>query len=110
MSYRLVVRTGGRVDRDRFDALAPALDALEARAAELAAGVDRRPVDLKLRRFEPRDLVVARLELSAPRVRAGLDVRGDGSTQAYTGRFRRRLVERRGGESAVDALRRTLDE
>jgi hypothetical protein len=53
--------------------------------------------------------VIARLELTGPgRLRAGLDVRGDGSSEAFTGRVRRRLVEQRGDESAYDALRRAI--
>jgi hypothetical protein len=110
--YTLTVRNGARVGRERFAELGQALDALESRGRELehVAGTARVGGRM-LRRIDPVQQVVARLELSGPgRLRAGLDVRGDGSSEGFTGRMRRRLVEQRRGESAYDALRRALRE
>ncbi len=64
-----------------------------------------------IRRLEPVQQVVGRIELSGPgRLRAGVDVRGDGSSEAFTGRIRRRVVGQRRRESAYDALRRAVGE
>ena len=106
--YRLTVRRGPRVERARFDAVAEALEELEARGRALEREADAAAIDLKVRRFEPVERVVGRLELAGPGIRAGVDVRGDGSSESYTGRVRRRLVECRAGESPYDALRRVL--
>jgi hypothetical protein len=108
-SYRLVVRSGAKVEREELGTLEEALESLEARARELSENADARPVDAKLRKFEPIQQVVGRLELSGPsRLRAGVDVRGDGSMESYTGRLRRKLIEQRPGESPFDALRRAV--
>jgi hypothetical protein len=107
--YRLRVRAGPKVERTKHDDLDDALRALEQRAAELQETAPRRTVDLKVRQFEPVQQVAARLELRGPgRLRAGLDVRGDGSIEAWTGSIRRQVVEQKRRESAFDALRRAV--
>ena len=107
--YRVKVRLGPKVERTKHDDLDDAIRAIEERAAELAETAPRRTVDLKVRQFEPVQQVTARLELSGPgRLRAGLDVRGDGSMEAWTGSIRRQVVEQKRRESALDALRRVV--
>jgi hypothetical protein len=108
--YTLTVRSDARVRKHRHQNLDGALDELERIARELAEAVTVRPAGGTLiRRIEPVQQVVARIELAGPdRLRAGIDVRGDGSSEAFTGRLRRTLVEQRGKESAYDALRRAL--
>jgi hypothetical protein len=96
----------GRVERMKLDSLKEALDQLESRGRELQRTTRARPVDTKvLGRYEPAQQVAARLELAG---RGGVDIRGDGSASAYTGRVRRRAVEERGTESAYEALRRAV--
>ena len=107
------MRAGPRVERSRYEELADALDAAELRGRELASAAPRDPVDVKVRRFEPIQQVVARLELAGPErllpsARGGVDVRGDGSTEAYVGGLRREVIKQRKGETAYKALRRTL--
>ena len=114
MPWRLTVRSGPKVDRERFDELGPALDALERRGRELAESAPRGAIDTKIRQFDPVQQVVARLELAGPqtlmpRARAGVDIRGDGSTEAFVGWVRRAVIEQRGGEDAFAALRRVLE-
>jgi hypothetical protein len=106
VSWRITYRTGGRVERLRAGSLDEALALIEGRTVDVPG---RGPIDLRVRRFDPVQQVAARAELKGPdRVRAGLDVRGDGSAEAWTGRVRRRLVEQQAGEDAYAALRRVL--
>jgi hypothetical protein len=108
--FSLSIRHGAHVERARFEDLSAAVAELERRLRAIERHADRKPVSALGREFAPVQQVVARGEVAGPgRIRAGIDVRGDGSAEAWTGRWRRRLVEQRTGESAYDALRRTLD-
>ena len=109
-AYTLTVRVGGKVRKEEHPGLAASLRELEREGRELERSADGQGHGGTLiRRIEPVQIVVARLELSGPGgLRAGVDVRGDGSSEAFTGRFRRRVVEQRRGESPYDALRREL--
>ena len=108
MSWRVTVRDGPRVRKLRAAGLDEALDVVEREGRALAAGPGRRTVELRARTFTPQQQVAGRVELGGPGVRAGVDVRGDGTAEAWTGRLRRRVVEQQQRESPYDALRRVL--
>jgi hypothetical protein len=106
VSWRVTYRREGRVERLRAGSLDEAMALLEERGRTLPR---REAMDLRMRRFEPVQQVAARAEVVGPeRLRAGIDVRGDGSAEAWTGRIRRRLIEQQAGEDAYAALRRVL--
>jgi hypothetical protein len=110
-AYRLTVRHGPKVERETFEMLGEALDALERHAEEV-----RREGPLEeigaLRDFEAGQRVHARIELSTGGVfrgrEAGLDVMGDGALVPYTGVIRKRRLEPPDGETAFDAVRDAL--
>jgi hypothetical protein len=104
------VRAGAKVRKQRHEGLDQALTALERIAGELAEDAHARPAGgFLIRRLDPVEQVVGRIELAGPRgLRAGVDVRGDGSSEAFTGKVRRTLVEQRRSETPFDALRRVL--
>lgn len=104
-----MIRTGPRVTRETFDSAAEALDALEARCREAVQFGERQIVKAGVREYTPAQQVITRAELRGPgRVRAGADVRGDGTVQPFTGRVVRRPLEVRDDETPYAALRRAV--
>jgi hypothetical protein len=118
--WTLTVRNGPRVGHKRFESLSETVEAMERELDELIPTAKRRagrsPIgQLAGKRFDAARQVAVRAEVAGPgswgtRPRGGVDMRGDGSIEAYTGRLRRRLVELRTGETAYEGLRRALEE
>ena len=106
--WRIVVRNGPKVEKLRAEGLEEALDLVEREGRVLSSGPGRRAVVLRSREFTPQQQVAGRVELTGPGVRAGIDVRGDGAAEAWTGRIRRRVVEQQERETPYEALRRVV--
>ena len=108
MSWRITVRTGPKVERLKAAGAEEALDAVEMHGRAAANTERRSAVDMRVRRYEPGDQVAARVELRGPGVFVGVDVRGDGGVQAWTGRLRRRPLALEDDETPFEALRRLV--
>lgn len=103
------MRVNQQVTRQTHETLGAALDALEFECRAVASSERRASVTVARRTYDPARQVLARGELRGGRGAAGgIDVRGDGSTEAFVGRLRRRIVDQQNGENAYAALRRTL--
>jgi len=107
--WKLTIRHGSQVEHERLDSLDEAVDELRRRMERLAGQSHRKTVNVLSRTFDPVAQVAARGEVAGPGgARAGIDLRGDGSTEAFVGRWRRSVVTPAGDETAYDALRREL--
>lgn len=111
--YTVTVRVGPKVTRERRETLSDAIDVLERRLTSLGGEATSGRQRALMREYEPVAQVAARGELSGPRrlrpsVRAGADVRGDGSIETYRGKVTRQLITQERGESPFHALRRVL--
>jgi len=111
-AFRMIIpRRDGGTEKRRFPTLADAVDALEVELRAVATVIARAPrVERALgRQYEPAEQVAVRGELRGPRgLRAGVDVRGDGTMVAFTGTVRRRPVELHDREDAWAGLRREV--
>lgn len=105
--FTVTARIGPKVARSRHGSIDEALDAI----ADAMGGAGReRSRQVLGRRYEPARQVAGRFELRGPGgVRGGIDVRGDGSAEAFRGRIRKVVVAAEHGETPLDALRRALE-
>ena len=111
-AWKLTIRHGSDVARERFDDLDAAVAELRRRAEAVSAEGGLKKIST-LRDFSPADRVHARLEISGRGFlrppTAGVDVRGDGSMVAFSGSVRRRALEPGAGHTPFDAVRAALD-
>ena len=109
MAWRLTIRSGSQVERERVASLEEALFEARKRLVALEPTARREPARAFMREIAPGDQVAARLELRGPRrARGGVDLRGDGTLAAWTGLVSKRVLETERGEDALGALGRTL--
>ncbi|MDP1849902.1 MAG: hypothetical protein Q8K79_19105 [Solirubrobacteraceae bacterium] len=111
--FTVTIRVASQVTRKRVPTLDDAIDLLELELRALGPSARRAPAKAFAREIAPVAQVSARGELSGPgrlrpAIRAGADVRGDGSIEAYRGKVQRAAIEQERGESPFDALRRVL--
>ena len=111
MSWRLTVRHGSDVRRERFEDLDDALAELRRRAEAVQA--EGRLEDVSMIRDYGHEIrVAARVELSGRggirRPEAGLDVMGDGKLVPYRGAIVKRPLEPADGDTPYDAIRAEL--
>ncbi len=106
---RTTVRIGPKVEHAGHPDLISALLALRERLSDVGGDGDGETKMVFRREYAPIAQVVARGEVRGPgRARGGVDVRGDRSAEAWTGRYRRQPVPQKDGEDAYAALARAL--
>ena len=106
------MRNGAEVDHEEFDEIGEAVVRMRERALEIRAEGPPKVADV-LRKFEPKDQVTARLELShggfLRKQAAGVDVRGDGTFTPYRGGLRREELDPSSHDTPFDLVRETLE-
>jgi hypothetical protein len=108
-TWKVTLRLGPRVVHEGADDLPGAMQELRISLVAMAAQADGAPSSALFREYEAIEVVIARGEVRGPKgARGGIDVRGDGSAEAWTGRFRKEVVAPEPGEDAYQALERAL--
>ena len=111
MSWKVTVRHGSDVGREKFGSLDEAI-ADARRSVEEIQREDRLPHISMLREFTPEQQVQARIEVSGPGLfrapEGGIDVMGNGKAIAYTGAVRKEKIDADSLDDAFERLRQAL--
>jgi hypothetical protein len=109
--YKLTIRNGPKVDREKHPSLDDAVASMRAHAERIRAAGGLPEVTM-FRTYEPGARVEARLEISTGgpiRGRdAGVDVMGDGGLVPFRGGVFRKPIQPKEGESPFDAVAAVL--
>jgi hypothetical protein len=111
LSWKVTVRHGSNVGREKFNSLDEAIAEAKRRVDEVRreGGL---PTISAFREHTPDQRVHARIEISGPGLvrvpEGGIDVMGDGAAIAYTGAIRKRKLEADSLEDAFERLRVAL--
>ena len=107
MSWKVTIRHGSSVGREKFASLDEAIEEARRRVDQIRRE-DRLPPLSVLRDFSPDEQVQARIEISGPGLirtpEGGIDVMGDGSVIAYTGAIRKRQIDADSLDEAFEEL------
>jgi hypothetical protein len=111
VSWKVTVRHGSKVGREKFSTLDEAIDEARRRVEEVQRE-DRLPPIRSIRDFSPGQRVQARIEISGPGLirspEGGVDVMGDGTAVVYTGAIRKETIEAGSLDDAFDRLQEIL--
>jgi hypothetical protein len=111
VSWKVTVRHGSSVGREKFGSLDEAIADARRRVEEIQRE-DRLPHISMLREFTPEQQVQARIEVSGPGLfrapEGGIDVMGDGKAIAYTGAVRKEKIDADSLDDAFERLREAL--
>jgi len=111
--WKVTVRHGSSVGREKFDSLDEAIGEARRRVEEIRreGGL---PTISAFRKHTPDQRVHARIEISGPGLirgkEGGIDVMGDGSAIAYTGAIRKEQIEADSLDEAFERLQSALGE
>jgi hypothetical protein len=113
VSWKVTVRHGSSVGREKFDSLDEAIDEARRRVEEIRREGGLPEISV-FRTHAPDQRVHARIEISGPglfRAReGGIDVMGDGTAIPYTGAIRKEQIAAASLDDAFERLKGALGE